>query len=45
MDIELRLIGEEDLPSFKAEIQEAFQKGFEAMNSGMSGNVVLDWTK
>ena len=22
-----------------------FEKGFEAMNSGMSGKVVLDWTK
>ena len=21
-----------------------FQKGFEAMNTGMSGKVVLDWT-
>ena len=22
-----------------------FEKGFEAMNSGMSGKVILDWTK
>ena len=22
-----------------------YEKGFEAMNSGMSGKVILDWTK
>ena len=32
-------------PKRAAELRKEFEKGFEAMNSGMSGKVILDWTK
>ena len=31
-------------PKRAAKLRKEFEKGFEAMNSGMSGKVILDWT-
>ena len=45
MNLELLPVEAGELKQYKLDMQKAFQKGFEAMISGKSGKVVLDWTE